>query len=156
MSIKHKLKKPLTVRVVKDATRPLVVRVTQQNIIDGIPGDSSKCVFACSLRDHFGDTIETMDFGHNIIKIYTPGMCTRYRTPNGVRPALREFDITGKFNLPVGEYTLRPMLSALRAVGLAKAAKKRPEVAGVSRKRSGTFYARPVPPRNMNFDAFVY
>lgn len=147
--IKTKLANVITRRRVQDATRVLNISITNDDVKNGIPGDSDKCVFACSLRAHFGDTIENAAVGSRVTKIYTPGMVTRYATPSTFREAILTFDKTGKWILPTGVHVLGVLARTQRLGGQKNKVKEtRPRAVRVFKGR-----AISLPTRTSNFES---
>lgn len=94
-------------RVVK-AQNKLPFKVKECHKEKGIPGDMNNCVVGLALKDHFGETIQAVEIGPKISKIFVPGQVTKYKTPHNLAIHLPDFDQTGIFNAPVGDYELLP------------------------------------------------
>jgi len=108
-------------RVVRDATNPLSFNMTDLDKKKAVPFDEQNCAVAIPLKRNLGGFCERVFVGPTVVKIMTPGMVTRYKTPKVIQDAIPEFDKTGVWKLPSGRYTLYPVPKSMK---LGKKAKK--------------------------------
>lgn len=88
----------------EDATRPLRFEVTDEHVREAKPRDPCNCVLAKALCDA-QPTAVAASVGVCITKImFDNGRVLRYYTPALLKKSLRNFDATGKWDLPVGFY----------------------------------------------------
>lgn len=92
-----------------DATKPLSFEITKKCCQLAKRRDSQGCVIAQALHASIGDLCEGIFVGSNIIKIVTSDRIVRYTTPYKIRKQIPDFDKTGEWNLPLGQYTLQPV-----------------------------------------------
>lgn len=142
------------IRKVIDAKTPFEFKIKPMDIFLAECGDPEKCVIAQALTRAFSDFFEGFQVGSTVTKIITSDKVIRYRTSDQLKSALRNFDKTGKWNLPVGQYVL-PILSPAHRQG-SQATKKRWENwrngQKVKKKIKGTltvFKARALPTRRV-------
>lgn len=91
-----------------EATKQLAITIKDCHKEKGVPGDMNNCVFGLALQDHFGDTIQAVEVGKYVMKVFTPGRVTLYRVPKTLRNHLTTFDTTKMFVAPPGEYVFLP------------------------------------------------
>lgn len=87
--------------------------------------DPTKCVIARAFKRAFGDFFREIHVGSDITKIVMSDKVVVYRTSGTLSHALRVFDATGVWHLPVGPYRLgatRPSRHAKRKTRLGRAA----------------------------------
>lgn len=90
------------------ATEPYEFEIKQCDVDHAIPGDSDRCVKANAIGRQLGPMVEQVVVHRCVVKIYTPGQVTLFRSEPRIRRATLEFDKTGEFSLPLGRYTLLP------------------------------------------------
>jgi hypothetical protein len=98
-----------------NANRTLTLTITAKHIKEATCKDASKCVIALAIGDsEVGQFAEGFAVGSNCTKIIIGDKVLRYKTPYKLAAALKHFDITGKWDLPEGTYTLLPYVGATR------------------------------------------
>lgn len=104
---------------VVDATRSLTIRVAPRHHKAALQCDGNKCVVAKAFDDsNVGEFYEGVEVGITVTKIKVPGKIIRYATPKELRSYIREFDLTGKWNLPKEvEFTFSPLTATARLGG---------------------------------------
>lgn len=90
------------------ATSPLTFQVRPRHIKRAECDDPRNCVIAQALTEHFADIFEYAEVGSHRTVIVTPDRIVKYLTGAKLRNGLVTFDITKKWPLPPGEYTLYP------------------------------------------------
>jgi hypothetical protein len=108
------VKKVVQKRQIIDANTPLSLHITEEHHKKAKCGDPGQCVIAQALYDHFGPAVDGFQVGGSITRIRMDTRIIRYSTGAKLRKALIGFDKTGKWNLPPGWYTLRPLDKAYR------------------------------------------
>ncbi len=78
---------------------------------EAVCSDPRKCVIARAIvrafqKMGFYDYLIHTEIGSSIARFYHPGVCMRFSMPSVLRKALQDFDRTGKWNLPDGDYVL--------------------------------------------------
>lgn len=106
------------VRTPSDATKSLTITVTAKHLKGAKQCDGKQCVlakaFADSILGEFGITAEV---GLTITKLTFAGQTKRYATPVALRPAIRNFDLTGMWDLEPGDFTFNPPCKTARLGG---------------------------------------
>lgn len=93
----------------RDATKSLTITVTSRHIKKAVQCDGKHCVLANSFDDsNIGEFYDGVEVGITITKVTMAGRIIRYATPASLRPYIRHFDLTGQWNVPVGDYTFSP------------------------------------------------
>lgn len=93
----------------RDATKPLVFEILPEHVEAAVCKDPEQCVVAQSVRASFGDLFDSIEVGASFTKVTrADGVKVRYQTGAALRKALVNFDLTGQWNLPAGEYRLLP------------------------------------------------
>lgn len=109
------MRKPKTRYKTIDATKPIWLEITEENVADAVCGDPEQCVIAQAFRSHCGDLFETIEVGATVTKVVRrDGVKVRYRTGALLRSALLHFDRTGQWDLPPGDYRLAPPHRSMR------------------------------------------
>ena len=142
----QKTRKVVRLWKVKDATRPLEFRITNEQVKIARQGDPQHCVVAEGLSACLGDYFDGVEVGAAFTKVYTGDKVTRYRTPKALRKAIPVFDRTGKWLLPPGTYRLLTVDPAHKLGHKKKKSKpkKKVPVAG-----KAAFNGRPLPTRRV-------
>ena len=96
-------------RKVVNATKKLILSITEENVKQAKCSDPNQCVIAQALHNHFGPVVEGFQVGASITKVITGDKLIRYTTSAKLRNALITFDKTKHWKLPPGEYNLNPM-----------------------------------------------
>lgn len=105
-----------------DATRNLFFTPRQRHIDRAECGDRNECVVAQVLSENGGEMFERASVGAHITKLfYKDWTVVRYRTPSALRKAIIEWDLTGKWNLPVDQEFALYAPSGDDALGASKA-----------------------------------
>jgi hypothetical protein len=105
-------------RKIKDATKSLTIRVTKKHHKAAVQCDGKHCVLAKAFDDsNVGEFYQGVEVGLTVTKITVAGVIMRYATPPMLRKYIREFDLTGKWHLPEGEYTFKPLCPTMRQGG---------------------------------------
>lgn len=112
---------------VVDATRKLAFAITAASIKQARCKDPGNCVVALAVRNALGDMFDGIEVGSSIIKVYCPGRIIRYGTPKVLRDQIPEFDRTGKWSLPVGQYILMPPAPSMKLGGRPNRWQKKPK-----------------------------
>lgn len=99
------------------ATKPFKVEVTKQSVENAVPGDMTSCVLACAIKEaaeKAGQTLLHVQVGpqRTILKYVNRDVI--YRTPEVVAQAFPEYDKSGKWDIPLGEVSLKPLPKSLR------------------------------------------
>ncbi|SRR5579885_1559583 len=104
---------------VVDATRSLTIKVAPKHHRAAVQCDGNHCVVAKAFDDsNVGEFYEGVEVGITITKVKVAGKIIRYTTPVALRPYIREFDRTGKWNLPKeAEFTFTPPSPTARLGG---------------------------------------
>lgn len=89
-----------------DAKRSFLFSIDNQDVKIAKRHDKNHCVIACALRDVLG--ISKVEVGARTVRVWNGGKVVRYMTPTYLTTALKNFDSTGKWNLPDGVYRLNP------------------------------------------------
>lgn len=89
-----------------EAPFPLKFEITQSAVDKAVCGDPSHCVIAEAFKEAFGVLFEEIWVGSKITKILTQDKVYRYGTPDVLSKALKNFDLTGKWSIPLGTYYL--------------------------------------------------
>ncbi len=95
-----------------NATKPLRFEITKASIKAAKCKDPGQCVIAQGLREALPEgLIDGFQVGAKITKIFSREgqVITRYSTPKLLAAALKYFDLTGRWSLEPGVYTLRPL-----------------------------------------------
>jgi hypothetical protein len=93
--------------VAENANQALTLTITEEHIKKAVCKDAGKCVIAQALMaSPLGQLVEGFQIGPSTSKVYTREKIVRYKTPGKLAKALKVFDVTGKWHLPVGQYTL--------------------------------------------------
>lgn len=95
---------------VVDATKPLTITVTAQDVKKGDTKDPASCAAARSLVRSGACTEARVHLGRTYLKTKTPAgvaRWVRYRTPMAIRTEVVSFDRGAQFT--PGEYTLKPL-----------------------------------------------
>lgn len=106
---------------VTEADRPLKFGITPSSIAEAVCGDPARCVVARGVTESlelFGNLtmFEGIWVGPKVTKIFLSGeKVIKYSTPSILCVALKNFDETGNWNLPIGEYMLLPLAKSLRS-----------------------------------------
>ena len=140
--------------VTKDATAPLTIEITPENIVSAKCGDENSCVVALSIYDKFPGVARGVSVGPTYTKIVFDGFVLRYKTPMALIIGLKAFDtsrdpVTGKgiWSLPIGTYTLLVPVRTASLGGRRGEARTKRGPAKAPRPEST---ANPVPKRLIN------
>ena len=96
-------------RTPADATKALTIAVTKKHLKGAVQCDGKQCVIAKAFADSvLGEYCDGVEIGITITKVTVSNVTRRYATPAKLRPAIREFDKTGIWNLEPGEFTFNP------------------------------------------------
>lgn len=136
-------------RIVSDAKKPLSINIGPEDAKGAVCKDGRNCVVAKAFNSRLGEFLEGVEVGISITKVFTTDhRVIRYATPNKLRPAIREFDKTGKWNLEAGEYTFNPPSATAKLGGRPSRWHKHKHI--VSRGGQDMFRARAVPTRRIS------
>lgn len=128
--------------VVQNAEKALPFIITADHIKKAKCKDPSKCVIAQALDDIpiVGETAEDIQVGTTCTKIrMKTGIVIRYTTPPKLGRAVRHFDETKEWNLPPGNYTLRPYTGGTYRWDVKEKRKKEKEAAGEAKGVQSVF-----------------
>ena len=115
VEMKKAFKKAIKKRKAVDATKSLSFSITKEHVKRAKCKDPEKCVIAQALQDSaIGVVFDGFHVGATIVKLVTGDKVVRYSTPAKLARALKRFDKTKKWGLPVGEYKLNPVCKSLR------------------------------------------
>jgi len=112
-------------RVVEDAVFPLNFTITPAHVRKALCKNPAQCVIAQAVRAKYGFQFEKILVGGSIIKVFMKDKVLRFATPRALRKALRQFDKTGLWDLPPGDYTLLPPSPSARLISCGGIRKSR-------------------------------
>lgn len=153
--------------LVKEPKRKLWFEIKPEHITKATRKCPQACTIALALIDAFaekGDNLLEVIVYPTVVTLHLQGAtCLRYKTPDKLKVALRNFDETGDWNLKPGHYYLEP-ISRNKSIYYRKEERKRryekDKAEGKPLKGSGKYTKRytsgtkqnktPTPPRFMN------
>lgn len=105
-------------RLARDATKSLTIKVSPKHHRAAVSCDGKHCVLAQAFDDsNVGEFYQGVEVGLTITKITLADRILRYATPSALKSHIKNFDQTGKWNLPEGEYTFNPPSPTARLGG---------------------------------------
>ena len=104
------------VRIVDAAKRLRFFIDEDEHVEIAVPCDGQKCAIHIALMEAIPHVM-AVEVGNTIVKIITPGLCTRYACPPILKRALKNFDRTGEWGLKSGVYELLPPKDRQKLVG---------------------------------------
>jgi len=94
---------------IKEPKKPLTVRTQQSDVDTAIACHKGFCVIAQALRRGYPE-LSAVRVGLTIMELITGDVTYRYQTPKVLRPAIKHFDLTREWDLPVDDnYSLLPL-----------------------------------------------
>jgi len=117
---------------VRDATRPLALRIKKEDVLLAKCGDPRNCVVARALDRALGDLFVECHVGAKITKVMTKTEVIRYETSNRLSVAIPRFDNSPDparpvWDLPPGTYELKVPTGANRLGGKPGSHRKKGE-----------------------------
>jgi hypothetical protein len=97
----------IKLRKTVDATESLMFVIGAVHVANAICSDTNNCVVAQAVESAVGKEAD-VEVGATVVKVYTDDKVHRYTTPLRLRKAIKHYDQTGKWSLPVGTYKLNP------------------------------------------------
>jgi len=93
-------------KTVKNASRSVVIQVTDEDITNGVRCSKNECVLALAWKNHpaFSGNDFKIEIGRNITKFHKTNEILRFATPKEMRKQLKEWDKGGQWILPPGTY----------------------------------------------------
>lgn len=145
-------------RTVSEPKRAYRFEILPKHVAAAKPNDACHCVIAQALMEkNKASLLEAQVFSTVTSLHWSGGKVQRYKTPDKLKEALREFDKTKQWNLPPGVYKLEPLPQSQRKKAQRERARTRRANgdAHMTTKYIGTgrCRARPMNPRVMNLVA---
>lgn len=85
-----------------ESKKPLIVKVSQENLTCGVQRNKNCCVFANALHSMFPDLLR-VEVGASIISLLFSDKEVRYMTSEEARKAIKHYDDKRVWILPIGE-----------------------------------------------------
>lgn len=145
-------------RQIVEPKKPLKFVITEKHCKNAERNNACECVIAKAFMDEYKNKLlEVQVLATVTCLVWSGGAFHRYQTPNILREALRDFDRTGQWNLPAGEYMLMPIPKSQTKKAIATRAATRRATGDSHMTRrypfNGKNRQRPMNPRLMNLRA---
>ena len=142
----------------KEPRKALKFEIQQKHCEIAKRNNACQCVIAQAFIDKYGNLLLEIQVLSTItVLIWSGGHAERYQTPPKLRVALREFDKTGKWDLPHGQYSLLPIppSQTAKAQKIRAIIRRYKDDSNMSRKYpfSGKLRQRAMNPRFVNLKA---
>jgi hypothetical protein len=95
---------------------PLIVNIQSKHTKKAVRSNPSECVVAQALLEHFGNAhkkITDVRVGSTRTNVVMGDKMVGYKTPYEFRKAIPNFDRTGEWEVPEGEYVFTPVMKSI-------------------------------------------
>jgi hypothetical protein len=106
-----------------DANETFDLVITEDDVKDALCGDVQKCVLANACHRNFGAFFEYVIVGKTVMHVVINGVSKRFALGKKLEKAVTDFDKSkdgkgnGKWNIPLGTYTIGPLPPSGRRLG---------------------------------------
>jgi hypothetical protein len=144
MKVKEKVAKRSVIERVIDSKKGMTVHIDGTHVKTAKRSDESGCVVAEACKAEHGEAYDDFSIGATIAKARRGTTLVRFSLDSKLRKAVREYDLTGKWTLPAGEYKLQPIHESKQLSPLRHKDKPKSQMKKINGRKQGKFVARAV------------